>query len=54
MARVVSSQSRTAPKDNVDQHDGATLDDLSREPEPVPGVSRCGCPELLTRFIASP
>ena len=39
VALVASSQvASAAPKDKIEVLDGATLDDLSREPEPVPGA----------------
>jgi hypothetical protein len=39
VALVASSQpASAAPKDKVEVLDGATLDDPSREPEPVPGA----------------
>ena len=57
MALVASSQvASAAPKDNVEVLDGATLDDPSREPEPVPGAfsmldrsERGIAPKLRTR-----
>jgi hypothetical protein len=47
VALVASSQvASAAPKDNVEVLDGATLNDPSREPEPVPGAfSMLDCSE---------
>ena len=47
VALVASSQvASAAPKDKVEVLDGATLDDPSREPEPVPGAfSMLDCSE---------